>query len=87
MTEDEVRDAVDGLYAYDSGCVSSGIKDERLRRRLYEYLRGLDGSARRMLLGRVVRSLSLDDAMLAKGYGPEDAMRICLWLDEQGMLL
>lgn len=31
MTRDELRDALDGLHAYDGGATDSGIHDETLR--------------------------------------------------------
>lgn len=38
MTQREIDDALDGLFAYDTGCVSSGIHDEVLRERVKKYL-------------------------------------------------
>lgn len=38
MTKKQLFDAIDGLFAYDTGCVSSGIKDEALRAKVREQL-------------------------------------------------
>lgn len=31
MSDGDLFEALDGLFAYDTGCVDSGIRDERLR--------------------------------------------------------
>jgi hypothetical protein len=83
MTEDEIRDAMEGLYAYDTGCVSSGIHDEVLRRRVLDALEALPATARRAMLARICRELYLTDGAIALGYGCEDAGDFVRWLDER----
>jgi hypothetical protein len=39
MTDEELRDALDGLHAYDEGATDSGIRDEDLRERCKAALR------------------------------------------------
>jgi hypothetical protein len=79
MTIDEIRDALDGLYAYDDGCIDSGIKDERLRLRVYAAMLNLN----REQIARLVRDMWLSDEAIEQGYGAEDAARFLEWLDER----
>lgn len=82
LSEDELWDAIDGLHAYDTGCVSSGIHDEVLRERVKVQLRNLPEKDRRVLLGRRFRDSYLSEKGLAQGYGLEDAAGFWRWLDE-----
>ena len=41
LDDDETRDLMDGLYAFDTGSVDSGIKDDEAKEKLKIYLRGL----------------------------------------------
>ena len=34
MTKQELLDRIDGIFAYDDGCLSSGIKDETFKQSL-----------------------------------------------------
>lgn len=83
MTDDELRRALDGLYAYDSGSVGSGIRDEGLRARVVEELRQRRelGSWREQL-ARLVREMWLSEEAIEQGYGTEDAMHFCDWLED-----
>ena len=82
-----LKDALDGLHAYDGGCVSSGIHDEMLRQRVKDYLRSLPDPERRKLLGKIGRDLYLSDRALEQGYGMEDAGHFSKWLDDMGVLV
>lgn len=82
MTEDEIRDALGGLHAYDAGSRSSGIHDERLRRRVIDALRALSEPDRRAMLARITRERYLTDEAIARGYGCEDARSFINWLDD-----
>jgi hypothetical protein len=86
MRDEELRDALDGLYAYDGGAVDSGIHDEGLRVRCIKEMRERMGPhevAPRLFLSRMVRDMWLSEEALAQGYGIEDAMRFVDWLDER----
>lgn len=83
MTEEELRDAIDGLSAYDNGCVDSGIHDEALRARFHAHIGALAKDERRKVLSRVMRDLFLTDEAIARGYGWEDAGALAAWYDEQ----
>lgn len=85
MTDDELRDALDGLYAYDGGA-GSGIRDESLRARCTEDLavrRALGPDRWRQWLGALVRDMWLSDVALAQGYGLEEATGFIRWLGER----
>lgn len=65
MEESELRDALNGLYAYDTGSIDSGIHDEALRKRCVEELRSRAGQYElypRLFIGRMVRDLYLSEA-------------------------
>jgi hypothetical protein len=85
MTDEELGDALSGLYAYDTGCTDSGIHDERLRQQCIEEMRSRTGPAEiapRLLLSRMIRDHYLTEEALARGYGIEDVMSFASWLDE-----
>lgn len=87
MNYEELRDAVDGLYAYDSGAVDSGIRDESLRQRVKTQIQGLPRLEHRTTLARIVVDLHLSPEALAQGYGPEDAQALLNWFDDQELLI
>lgn len=86
MTDQELQDTLDGLYAYDTGSVDSGIHDEELRQRCIAELRSRLGPgemAPRLFLSRMIRDMWLSEEALAQGYGIEDAVGFIVWLDER----
>lgn len=87
MTYEEFVHAVDGIMAYDTGCVSSGVRDERLRAILIAYVRAMSPLEHRKTLAKLVIDLTLSEDVIAQGYGPEDAYGLLQWLDNQGILL
>lgn len=76
-----LTEALDGLMAYDQGCRSSGIHDEKLRQQVKEYLNGLDDTEFRLTVSKFARSY-LTDEMLDRGYGLEDVVSLNSWLEE-----
>jgi len=72
MTNAELFDALDGLFAYDTGCVDSGIKDERLRQRVKAELKKNDPRI----------ALFLKAYYLPPDYGEEDVAAFKEWLHE-----
>jgi hypothetical protein len=76
VTPGELSDALDGLYAYDIGCVSSGIHDEMLRERVKAELKTVD----LLWLSHWVREQYLSDEALKQGYRLEDVARFIKWL-------
>jgi hypothetical protein len=86
MTEQELRDALEGLYAYDSGARGSGIHDEALRQRCIAAIKAIPYGphelAPRLWLSRLIRDMWLSENALSQGYGIEDAISFLKWLEE-----
>lgn len=86
MTDEELRDALDGLYAYDKGSVDSGIHDEDLRARCIKAMDGRRGNTEavwRTWLARFTRDMWLSDESIGQGYGMEDVVHFAEWLEDQ----
>lgn len=87
MTDGQLQDALDGLYAYDSGAVDSGIHDETLRERAKaELIADADAAGPNAQVGprlsRIARDLFLSEDALRRGYGLEDIDSFIDWLAE-----
>jgi hypothetical protein len=76
-------DSLDGLFAYDTGCTDSGIKDELLRNEVKNYLYALDENEFRLTLSKFIREYFLIDEALEKGYGVEDVKSFIDWLERE----
>jgi hypothetical protein len=86
MTDEELRRALDGLFAYDSGSTDSGIHDEDLRARCIAEMQARTGPlsvSPDPFLARMLRDMWLSEEALAQGYGTEAALRFIDWLDER----
>jgi RimJ/RimL family protein N-acetyltransferase len=82
MTYRRFRDAIDGLKAYDHGCVSSGIRDELLRAEVKAHLHTEEGGR---WLTQAAYDLIMSPKARKQGYGLEDMRRMLDWLrDEMG---
>lgn len=86
MTGQELRDALDGLYAYDQGATGSGIHDETLRARCVEHMRAWPLGEYQLMpqaeVSRLVREMRLTEEAIGQGYGIEDAFGFTRWLCE-----
>ena len=80
MTFDELKDACDGLFAYDTGCVSSGIHDPLLKENVRSTLTALDANEYRVTVSRLVREMWLSEGSIEQGYGYEDAQEFIQWI-------
>lgn len=81
MNLDELRDALDGLFAYDMGATDSGIKDNQLKERCKAELQKLTPEAFTLM----AREMWLSDEAMAQGYGVADLKEFIDWLaDEMG---
>lgn len=76
MTDEELFDALDGLFAYDTGCVDSGIHDEALRKRVKEELAKDVGPYQ--IVGP--RLSAFAKTLLDPPYGLEDVANFIKWL-------
>lgn len=82
----DLSEAIDGLMAWDSGCVDSGIKDDLLKENVGNYLKSLSNKDFRIEIGKLIRELYLTDEMLSQGYGPEDVKEFFTWLSDQFLI-
>jgi len=90
MQETELFDALLGLYAYDTGCVDSGIHDELLRERVINELDIIIKDNRKeyqLVSDRFSKTIRqfillnfLDDNSISMGYGYEDMLEFLEWL-------
>lgn len=86
MERAKLIDSLDGLYAYDTGSVDSGIHDESLRAECIAELKALpleSGEIYSKELSRIVRDMWLTEDAIEDGYGLEEALGFLRWLDER----
>jgi hypothetical protein len=76
MTDEELYQALDGLFAYDTGCVDSGIHDEVLRQLVKEELAKDLGPCQ--IVGP--RLSAFAKTLLDPPYGLEDVASFIKWL-------
>lgn len=76
MTDQELKDALDGLFAYDIGATDSGIRDEMLRKKVIQEI-----SKDSKRISRIVRDMWLSDEAIEKGYSLEDILEFIKWLN------
>lgn len=82
MNQTKLYKSLDGLFAFDTGSVNSGINDEILREEIIDYLDSLDEDEFRIIMSTFVREHFLSDQALGKGYGIEDVKSFITWLDK-----
>lgn len=78
MSDDEMGDAMEGLFAYDTGCTDSGIHDDALREKVKAWLQAVDEK----WLSRWVREAYLSERALEQGYGIGDVAEFFKWLGD-----
>lgn len=79
MSDDELGDALEGLYAYDQGATDSGIHDEALREKCKARLQTVEG----LWLARWARDHFLSERALDQGYRLEDVRGFIEWLSDR----
>lgn len=84
----EVFRKLEAIYAYDTGSVDSGVRDETLRKELVEHIDASeDASANivsddfRIALSRYVTDIMLSQRSVEAGYGWEDVLGFLRWID------
>jgi hypothetical protein len=85
MTDEELKDALDGLFAYDTGCIDGGIHDVLLKQRVRAEVMK-DCREHQMFsdrLSRIARELYLSDDSIVKGYGLEDIVSFAEWVESE----
>ncbi|GLY32113.1 hypothetical protein [Kineosporia sp. NBRC 101731] len=87
MTQEELQDALLGLFAYDTGSRDSGIHDEALRQRVIGQLSGDERGEHELIarrpISRVIRESFLTEEALDQGYGIEDVHGFLCWLSSE----
>ncbi len=79
---DNLQDAVDGLFAYDQGCTSSGINDPLLREAVKNYFKRLELSEQSLVASKLA-SVYLSESGIKQGYRIEDVILFADWLKEK----
>lgn len=80
MDKRKLFDALNGLFAYDSGATDSGIQDSDLRKEVNAYLDSLDENNFRILLTEFIRVYFVSEEAVKEGYGIEDVSIFIRWL-------
>ena len=81
MTDKELKEAADGLFAYDTGCTDSGIKDDHLKQKVIQLFRDDEKKTGGRKKAWIARELFLTDEAIDEGYGLQDAVEFAHWLD------
>ena len=83
MNDEELKESLDGLYAYDRGLVPSGVHDDRLKTRVAAEVWA--DCPRAALFGpritRIAGEMFASSEAIQGGYGLEDLQRFVEWLD------
>jgi len=74
----DLFDALDAIWAYDSGARDSGVADEGLRSAVKAHFDGLSVAGSRIAIGRYARRYLTDEG-LAHGYGVRDIVDFLEW--------
>lgn len=84
MSDEELKEALLGLFAFDTGCTQAKTCDEKLRTRVIEEInKGLvENQLFTTRMARIARDLWLSDEAIESGYGLEDIRVFINWLDE-----
>lgn len=88
MTDEELIEALRGLYAYDTGSRDSGIHDAALRARCVAELKRRIEPYPYRLLGcdpattRLVRDAYLSEQSIDLGYSLEDVRGFVAWMTD-----
>lgn len=80
MTDEELFDYLDGMYAYDTGMVDCGIKDEITRYKIIDAFKADPDWAMRKL-NEYVKEYYFGDNF--QGRGLESVRGFINWLDER----
>lgn len=82
MSDKELYEALDGLFALDCGFSDSGIHDETLRANVIKHLKSLDEKQFGLTMSRFVRESMLTENKLQQGYSIEDVALFINWLSD-----
>lgn len=73
-------------YAYDKGCVDSGIRDDIACAAFFEWFHRFSENETewRLTFSRWIRETFLSEAALSRQYGIEDVQSYLRWLSSHG---
>lgn len=72
---------LESIYAFEIGCVDSGIRDRQRQRQLEEKMDAASEDEVRLSLSRWIRENLLSEESLSQRYGWEDVLRFLQWID------
>lgn len=79
MDNEQLRDALDGLFAYDMGATDSGIHDVALKCAV----KGVIAIIPPADLTRMIRDMWMSEEAIAQGYTVADAYEFMQWLGDE----
>lgn len=82
MDYNDIFESIDKLFAYDTGAIDSGIKDEILRKQIIKYINNLSDDEFRIFMSTYLRERFVNEKAIKNGYGIEDVKSFIEWLDE-----
>ena len=86
MTDEQyeaAKDLISGLFAYDTGCIDSGIHDPVRKQALVDEIKSMPSRDQHIFLSLVLSDLFLTDAAIKQGYGWEDARELIRWYEDE----
>jgi hypothetical protein len=83
MNKEKLFDALDGLFAYDTGATDSGIKDNVLKKEIFTYLYS---QCREFQLYPDILTEFVKEHYMNPPYGLEDAKLFIEWYDRENNL-
>lgn len=72
MDYENIFQNIDKLFAYDTGCTDSGIKNEELRQQIIQYIKTLSDDGFRIFMSNYIRERFVSEDAIKSGYGIED---------------
>lgn len=79
---DNVKDAVDGLFAWDMGCKSSGIHDPLMKEALKKHFLKMSPDEQSLVAAKLA-SVYLSESGIEQGYRIEDVVALAKWLEDE----
>lgn len=86
MQQADIRDALDQWWAFEAENEPSQ-NDPDLFKRVTEHIDSLPDVQWRLVLGRIIRELFVNEEAMKEGYGPEDARDFLNWLESKDLLI
>lgn len=85
MDKQTFFESLSGLFAYDTGCVDSGIKNESLKTQVFGEIERMNEDEFRLTFSEYIRSYYISEEAVSQGYGIEDVAEFLRWLSRNGI--